>query len=77
MVELVNNNAPQDIVTLIKSKGYTAIAVASILGLSRNAVYKGKYKGHISQENINQLADLLEEDPAYIRGLIKHEERIR
>lgn len=77
MVELVNNNAPQDIVTLIKSKGYTAIAVASILGLSRNAVYKWKYKGHISQENINQLADLLEEDPAYIRGLIKHEERIR
>lgn len=77
MVELVNNNAPQDIVTLIKSKGYTAIAVASILGLSRNAVYKWKYKGHISQDNINQLADLLEEDPAYIRGLIKHDERIR
>lgn len=77
MVELVNNNAPQDIVTLIKSKGYTAIAVASILGLSRNAVYKWKYKGHISQNNINQLADLLEEDPAYIRGLIKHDERIR
>ena len=77
MVELVNNNTPQDIVTLIKSKGYTAIAVASILGLSRNAIYKWKYKGHISQDNINQLADLLEEDPAYIRGLIKHEERIR
>lgn len=77
MVELVNNKAPQDIVTLIKSKGYTAIAVASILGLSRNAVYKWKYKGHISQDNINQLADLLEEDPAYIRSLIKHDERIR
>lgn len=77
MVELVNNNTPQDIVTLIKSKGYTAIAVASILGLSRNAIYKWKYKGHISQDNINQLADLLEEDPAYIRGLIKHDERIR
>lgn len=77
MVELANNNTPQDIVTLIKSKGYTAIAVASILGLSRNAIYKWKYKGHISQDNINQLADLLEEDPAYIRGLIKHDERIR
>lgn len=77
MVELVNNKAPQDIVTLIKSKGYTAIAVASILGLSRNAVYKWKYKGHISQDNINQLADLLEEVPAYIRSLIKHDERIR
>ena len=77
MVELVNNNAPQDIVTLIKSKGYTAIAVASILGLSRNALDNWKYKGHISQDNINQLADLLEEDPAYIRGLIKHDERIR
>ncbi|WP_019139320.1 helix-turn-helix domain-containing protein [Peptoniphilus timonensis] len=68
---------PQDIMSLIKSKGYSAIAVASILGLSRNAVYKWKYKGHISSKNIDALADLLEEDPAYIKSLIKHDERIR
>lgn len=70
-------NEIKDIIQLIKFKGYTAIAVASILGLSRNAVYKWKYSGFISQENINAVADLLEEDPAYIRGLIKQDQRIR